>query len=173
MNTSFVADEQIVSKIYFIRGQKVMLDYDLATLYNVETKYLKRQVRRNLNRFPEDFMFGLTKEEYEALRSQIGTLKRGQHTKFLPFAFTEQGVAMLSSVLGSEQAIEVNILIIRIFSRFRELLLTHKDVLLRLEQLEKQIVQNSEDIQVIFAALRKLLEPPKVEREPIGFIKRP
>jgi hypothetical protein len=94
-------DETIISKIYMIRGQKVMLDDDLAELYGVETKQLKRQVRRNRERFPEDFMFELTVEEYQSLRSQIGTLKRGEHTKYMPFAFTEQGVSMLSGVLNS------------------------------------------------------------------------
>jgi hypothetical protein len=109
MNESItVPDEIISSKIYFIRQQKVMLDNDLAELYNVETKQLKRQVRRNIERFPEDFMFELTQNENEILRSQFGTLKRGEHSKYLPMAFTEQGVAMLSSVLNSPTAIKVN-----------------------------------------------------------------
>src|SRR6266705_121421 len=126
-------EEAIINKIYLIRGQKVMLDEDLAELYGVETKQLKRQVRRNIERFPDDFMYELTSNEYNALRSQFGTLKRGQHSKYMPMAFTEQGVAMLSSVLNSKTAIEVNIQIIRIFTRMRELLLTHKDILIKLE----------------------------------------
>ena len=103
---------------------------DLAELYMVETKQLKRQVRRNIERFPEDFMFELNKEEYESLRSQFGTLKRGEHSKYLPMAFTEQGVAMLSSVLNSKLAIEVNIQIIRVFSKMRAMILSNKDILL-------------------------------------------
>jgi hypothetical protein len=107
--TTLVPIELIASKIYLIRNIKVMLDKDLAELYGVETKRLKEQVRRNIERFPEDFMFELTKDEYQALRSQIATLKRGQHSKYTPFAFTEHGVLMLSSVLNSERAIQVNI----------------------------------------------------------------
>ena len=114
--------ERITSKIYLIRGMKVMLDRDLAELYGVETKVLKQAVRRNIKRFPEDFMFELTKSEEKSLRSQIVTLKRGQHAKYLPFAFTEQGVAMLSSVLNSERAIEVNIQIMRAFTQLRQML---------------------------------------------------
>jgi phage regulator Rha-like protein len=131
-----VPDEILMSKIYYIRGYKVMLDEDLAELYEVETKQLKRQVRRNIDRFPEeDFMFELTKDELENLRSQIGTSSWGG-SRYIPMAFTEQGVAMLSSVLNSARAIKVNIQIIRIFTRMREMLLTHKDILLKLEQLE-------------------------------------
>jgi len=107
--TELVPVELIASKIYLIRGIKVMLDKDLAGLYGVETKRLKEQVRRNIERFPQDFMFDLTKDEYQALRSQIATLKRGQHSKYAPLAFTEHGVLMLSSVLNSERAIQVNI----------------------------------------------------------------
>ena len=104
-----IPDERIEKTILLIRGQKVIIDADLAELYGVETKRLKEQVRRNIERFPEDFMFELTKDEYQALRSQIATLKRGQHSKYTPFAFTEHGVLMLSSVLNSERAIQVNI----------------------------------------------------------------
>src|SRR3984885_4808381 len=115
-----------------------MIDRDLAELYDVETKQLKRQVRRNVDRFPEDFMFELTKEEFENLRSQIGTSSWGG-VRYMPMAFTEQGVAMLSSVLNSETAIRVNIRIIRVFTKLRELLLTHKDILLKLEKLERKV----------------------------------
>jgi phage regulator Rha-like protein len=122
MRTKLITpDDTLVNKIYFIRGQKVMIDRDLAELYGVETKQLKRQVNRNIERFPADFMFELTKEEYLVLRCQTGTLKQGGHAKFLPYAFTEQGVAMLSSVLASKQAIAVNIQIIRVFTKMREI----------------------------------------------------
>lgn len=145
-----------------------MIDDDLAALYEVDTKQLKRQVRRNIDRFPKDFMFQLTRKEFGDLRSQFGTSSWGG-TRYMPMAFTEQGVAMLSSVLSSDRAVKVNIQIIRIFTRMRELLLTHKDILLKLEQLEKQVVQNSLDIQVIFSALKELLSPPNPPRQRIGF----
>lgn len=182
MKEPAVPDEVIISKIYLVRGQKVMLDKDLAILYGVETKSLNLSVKRNIKRFPEDFMFRLTQEEWSTLRFQFETsnsrkesltlqnetLKPGRGgTRYSPYAFTEQGVAMLSSILNSNTAIEVNIRIIRIFTRMREMLLTHKDILLKLEQLERQVVQNSEEIQTIFAALKELLQPPP--REPIGF----
>lgn len=166
---SILADETIISKIYFIRGQKVMLDRDLAQLYQVDTKQLKRQVRRNIDRFPEDFMFELTREEDQNLRSQFGTLEQGQYSKYPPFAFTEQGVSMLSGVLNSPVAIQVHIQIIRIFTKMRELLMTNKDILLKLEQMEKDVKENKEDIAVIFKALKQLLEQPKPKRNMIGF----
>ena len=131
--------EVIQNKIYEIRGFKVMLDFDLALLYGVETKVFKQSVRRNLIRFPNDFMFELTKLEYDSLRPQIVTLKnlgRGQHTKFLPFAFTEQGIAMLSSVLNSEKAIEVNIAIIRAFVTFRQFSLSYNELKERIQEIE-------------------------------------
>jgi hypothetical protein len=175
----YLSDEIITSKIYLIRGQKVMLDEDLSKLYSVETKQLKRQVRRNMDRFPLDFMFELTKDEYNSLRSQIGTLKRGGHSKYLPMAFTEQGVAQLSSVLNSKTAIDVNIQIIRVFTRMRQLLLTHKDILLKLEQIEKSLLEQNvtlkkhdEEIQVIFKYLKELLNPPPPQpRKRIGYKK--
>jgi hypothetical protein len=168
-NESVLTDELLMNKIFLIRGQKVMLDKDLAELYAVETKQLKRQVNRNIDRFPPDFMFELTPEEYDSLRSQIGTLKRGEHIKYLPYAFTEQGVAMLSSVLNSKQAIHVNIQIIRIFTRMREMLLTHKDILLKLEQMEKQVTIHSKEIQQIFAVLKQLIQKPIEPRKKIGY----
>jgi len=164
-------DDVIVSKIYFIRGEKVMLDRDLAGLYDVETKQLKRQVRRNVERFPEDFMFQLTQEEYENLRCQFGTLKHGEHAKYLPYAFTEQGVAMLSSVLNSPRAIRVNIQIIRIFTKMRQYMLTHKDILLKIEKLEKEVGLHDEKIQLIFNYLKQLLSPDKKPRNKIGYKK--
>lgn len=171
-----VSDDKIINSIYHIRGKKVMLDSDLANLYGVETKQLKRQVKRNIERFPDDFMFELNENELESLRCQIGTLKKGEHFKFSPFVFTEQGVSMLSSVLNSKQAIAVNIQIIRIFTRFRELIVTHKDILLRLEKLEKQLLRqdenlkkHSEEIQLIFRTLKKLLHTEPVKRNKIGY----
>ena len=152
-----------------------MLDYDLSEMYVVETKQLKRQVKRNIKRFPGDFMFVLTRKEFENLRSQIGTSSWGG-TRHMPMAFTEQGVSMLSSVLNSQTAIEVDIRIIRVFSRMRELLLTHKDILLKLEQVEKKLIRQGskmkkyeEEIQTIFGALKQLLSPPSNPRKKIGF----
>jgi phage regulator Rha-like protein len=162
-------DHNITEKIHYIRGQKVMLDRDLAELYGVETKTLKRAVRRNLDRFPLDFMFQLTEEEEQALRYQIGTLKRGEHTKYLPFAFTEHGILMLANVLRSEQAIAVSIHIIRVFTRMRELLRSHKDLLLKIEQLEPQVQGHDQEIPVIFDHLKHLLAaPPPAPRPRIG-----
>ena len=163
-----LADEIIVNKIYLIRGKKVMLDKDLAELYQVTTANLNKAVRRNGKRFPEDFMFQVSEDEYKNLIFQIGISSWGGTRKW-PYAFTEQGVAMLSGVLHSDIAIDVNIRIIRIFTRLREMLLTHKDILVKLEQLEKQVVQNSEEIQMIFTALKELLHPPQKPRTRIGF----
>jgi phage regulator Rha-like protein len=170
-----VLEERVINKIYLIRDKKVMLDFDLAEMYSVETKQLKRQVKRNPERFPKDFMFELTKKEFENLRSQIGTSSWGG-TRYAPMAFTEQGVAMLSSVLSSATAIEMNVQIVRVFSKMRELLLTNKDILLKMEQVEKKIMQQDgkmkqydKDIQLIFEALKKLLNPPQEPRKRIGF----
>jgi len=138
-NLLAVSDEIVISKIYYIRGQKVMLDKDLAELYNVETKQLKRQVKRNIERFPEDFMFELTPEENASLRSQFGTLKRGEHSKFSPMVFIEQGVAMLSSVLNSKQAISVNIQIMRIFTKIRQMLTDNTELRLEIEKIKKKL----------------------------------
>src|SRR5436190_15670356 len=132
-----IPDEVVVSKIYLIRNQKVMLDFDLSSLYPVEIKRLNEQVKRNANRFPKDFMFQLTKEEWKSLRSQFATSKDAKGgRRYMPYAFTEHGVLMLSSILNSKRAIKVNIQIMRIYTRIRALLLTHKDILLKLEKLE-------------------------------------
>ena len=163
------ADTAITGRIHTIRGQRVLLDRDLAALYGVETKRLKRQVRRNMGRFPEDFMFQLTMEEAEFSRSHFGTLKQGENIKYLPMAFTEQGVAMLSSVLNSEQAILVNIQIIRVFSRMREMLLAHHEVLQKLEELEGRITTHDAEIQAIFDHLTALVSPAARPSKPIGF----
>jgi hypothetical protein len=164
-----VLEESIITKIYLVRGQKVMLDSDLAEVYGLETKRLKEQVNRNIDRFPKHFMFQLTKDENEILRSQFATLRHGEHSKYLPYAFTEHGVLMLSNVLKSKRAIEMSIKIIDVFVKIRAMLLTHKDILLKLDQLEKQVTQNSEDIRMIFAALKQLLTPPESPRQRIGF----
>ncbi|MBK8497503.1 MAG: ORF6N domain-containing protein [Flavobacteriales bacterium] len=163
------ADVAITGRIHVLRRQKVMLDRDLAELYGVDTKQLKRQVRRNLGRFPEDFMFELTEEENDFLRSQFGTLKQGAHTKYLPMAFTEQGVAMLSSVLNSEQAILVNIQIIRVFTRMREVLLSHRENLQKLEQLEAHVGGHDEEIQTLFDHITAMVSPAEQSRKTIGF----
>jgi ORF6N domain len=133
--------EIITNKIHFIRNQKVMLDYDLAVLYEIETRVLKQAVRRNSIRFPEDFMFELTEEEYKSLRSQIVTLEkgRGKHSKYLPFAFTEQGIAMLSSILNSEKAIKINIAIMRTFVLLRNSMLSLEEINKKIEDIEKQL----------------------------------
>ena len=150
-NKLSVPDEIIISKIYLIRGMKVMIDRDLAELYGVETKRLKEAVRRNLMRFPEDFMFEMTKEELaEWMMENELSKETKQGLRYVPFCFTEQGVIMLSCVLNSERAIEVNIRVIRIFTKLREMLLTHKDIQLKLEQLEKQLMQNSNDVKEYF-----------------------
>ena len=161
-------DEVVMNKIYMIRGVKIMLDKDLAELYQVETKRLKEAVRRKNNRFPEDFMFELSEDEFENLRSQFASSSWGG-LRYAPMAFTEQGVAMLSGVLNSQRAISVNIQIIRIFSRMRELLLTNKDILLQLEKLEHSLNKHDEQIQLIFKYLKNLLNPPQPQRRKIGF----
>jgi ORF6N domain len=144
-----------------------MLDRDLAELYGVEVKQLKRQVKRNQDRFPADFMFELSREEYNALRSQFGTLKRGEHSKYLPYAFTEQGVSMLSSVLRSTRAVQVNIEIMRAFVRLRELMATHKDLVRRLNDMEKKY---DAQFKVVFDAIRELMTPPEPRKRKIGFL---
>lgn len=152
-----IPDEVVMNKIYLIRGQKVMLDRDLAVLYEVETKRLKEAVRRNIDRFPEDFMFELTKEEFTNWRTQFATSNADKMgLRVPPFAFTEHGVAMLSSVLNIERAISVNIQIIRIFTKMRELLSTHKEILQKLEQLERKDMEHDEKIMLIFEYLKQL-----------------
>ena len=165
---SVIADEVIINKIYLIRGKKVMLDRDLAEMYGVGTKVLNQAVKRNIERFPKDFLFQLTKKELENLKSQIVTSNWGGVRK-LPYAFTEQGVSMLSGVLNSPIAIQVHIQIIRVFTRMKELLLNNKDILLKLEKLEKDVKENKEDIALVFEALKKLLNPPQQKRNMIGF----
>jgi hypothetical protein len=165
-----IPDERVMNKIYLIRSKKVMIDRDLAELYQVETRVLNQAIRRNIGRFPEDFMFQLTDKEFENWKSQIVISKSEKMgLRKRPLAFTEQGVAMLSSVLNSETAIAVNIQIIRVFTRMRELLLTHKDILLQLEKIEKKLTSHDDDIALIFQYLKKLLNPPQPPRPKIGF----
>jgi hypothetical protein len=163
-----LADEVIVTKIYYIRGHKIMLDADLAELYQVPTKRLNEQVKRNIGRFPEDFMFQLTENEFENLRSQNATSSWGGR-RVAPYAFTEHGVLMLSSVLNSERAIKVNIQIMRIYTKMREMLLTNQDILLKLEQLERKVDDHDQAIRVIFEYLKQLLNPPQEPRPRVGF----
>lgn len=161
-----VLAERIESKIYFIRGQKVMIDKDLAELYGVTTGNLNKAVDRNLDRFPDDFMFQLTKAEFKNLIFQFGTSSWGG-TRKLSRAFTEQGVAMLSSVLRSKRAIQVNIHIMRTFTKLRTLLATHKDLQRKIEEMEKKYDQQ---FRVIFDAIRALIIPPETKRKKIGFL---
>lgn len=163
-NLIVIPEEVIMSKIYFIGGQKVMLDNDLAELYGVETKQLKRAVRRNIKRFPEDFMFELSEAEFSNLRSQFGTSSWGG-IRYAPMAFTEQGVAMLSSVLSSERAIIVNILIIRIFTKMRAILSSHNEILQKLEQLEKKDIEQDDKIMLIFEYLKQFEQTKQQELE--------
>jgi len=164
-----ISVERVERSIFLVRGQKVMLDRDLAALYGIETKQRKRAVRRNLARFPADFMLQMSSEEYDGLRRQTGTLKRGEHSKYLPMAFTEQGVAMLSSVLHSDRAIRVNIAIMRVFVRLREIMATHKELAPNLGELETRIRDHDEKIVAIFEAIRRLLPSAERTRRKIGF----
>jgi hypothetical protein len=167
--TSLIPVEQVERAILLLRGQKIILDTDLARFYGVETKVLKRAVRRNLDRFPEDFMFELAPEEHESLRCQFGTLKRGQHSKYLPYVFTQEGVAMLSSVLRSPRAVQVNVAIMRAFVRLRETLSPHKELAHKLAELEHKIEGQDENIRTLFEAIRQLMAPPEPPRKEIGF----
>jgi hypothetical protein len=170
--TSTLVPAVIERRILLLRGQKVLLDGHLALLYEVSTKVLVQAVKRNIKRFPADFMFQLTDEEYERLRSQIVTSKKGRGgRRYPPFAFTEQGVAMLSSVLRSERAVQVNIEIMRAFVRLREILATHKDLARKLDELE---LKYDRQFKVVFDALRQLMAPPASTKRSIGFrVKEP
>jgi len=167
-----IIPQQVVEcSILFIRGQKVMLDRDLAKLYGVKTKRLNEQVHRNLSRFPEDFMFQLTKKEFENWKSQFATSNRDKiGLRKKPYAFTEQGVAMLSSVLNSERAIQVNIAIMRTFVKLKQILSMNKELAHKLAELERKIEKHDVDIQAIFDAIRRLMAPPPIKPKPqIGF----
>lgn len=169
-NTDLMPSERIERAIYLIRGEKVMLDRDLALLYDVETKVLNRAVKRNLQRFPLDFMFQLTPEEADSLRCQIGASKKGRGgRRYLPYVFTEQGVAMLSSVLNSERAILVNIEIMRAFVKLRQILASHTELSRRLDELESKY---DKQLRVVFDAIRRLTATPFRDRKQIGFRSR-
>ena len=170
MNGILIPDERIINRIYLIRGQKVMIDKDLAELYGVETKRLKEAVRRNSNRFPIDFMFEMNIAEFEGwkrIRALDDEDKMG--LRYAPYCFTEQGVTMLSCILHSDQAIEMNIRIIRIFTRMRELVLSHKDILAKIEKMEQPVMAHDVDIQQIFEVLKQLVSPQKKEYRKIGY----
>jgi len=169
-----ITEEIIISKIYSVRGKHVLLAQDLAELYEVETKVLNQQVKRNIRRFPERYMFQLTKDEYDRLRSQNVTLKRGQHVKYLPYAFTEHGILMLSSVLNSERADKVNMIIIDTIVKLRDLMFLHKDVVQQLEQVQNKLTEHDNQIMVIFEYLKQLevtkhQELEQKNRKRIGF----
>jgi len=175
-NKPLVPIERIERSILLIRGQKVMIARDLAYLYGVTTKVLNQAVKRHKDRFPEDFMFQLTMEEAKiwwtevrgsGLRSQIVTLKRGQHIKYRPYAFTEHGILMLSSVLNSERAVQVNIEIMRTFVRLRRMLASHAELARKLEALEKRY---DAQFKIVFDAIRQLMMPPETKKRPIGFL---
>ena len=165
-----IPDETITSKIYLIREQKVMLDSDLAELYQVQTKLLKRQVRRNIERFPEDFMFELTKEESDNLRSPFGTSRWGG-SRYIPMVFTEQGVAMLSSVLNSSRAIAVNIRIIRVFTKIREMLTDNLNIKLEIEEIKKNLSNQNKNIELVFQYLDELIDKKEKPITKIGYKK--
>jgi len=170
-----IPDEVVMSKIFVVRGVKIMLDRDLAELYGVETKVLKQSVKRNISRFPSDFMFEMSEKEFADWRREfVITPEDKKGLRYAPYCFTEQGVAMLSSVLNSERAIQMNIQIIRIFTRMRELLTTHQEILQKLEQLEKSDIEQNDKIMLIFEYLKQLEAVKQQEleqrnRNPIGF----
>jgi hypothetical protein len=166
---SLLSEETISNKIYFIRNQKVMFDSDLASLYGIETRVLKQAVKRNISRFPDDFMFELSKIEYDSLRSQIVTLKngRGQHQKYLPSVFTEHGVLMLSSVLKSDKAIQTNIQIMRIFTKVRQMLLDTTEIKIDILQIQKKLENHDNNIELVFSDLDEITEKKENEGERI------
>ncbi|KPL11441.1 MAG: DNA-binding protein [Bacteroides sp. SM1_62] len=168
-----IPDEVITSKIYLIRGKNVMLDQDLAELYDVETKRLNEQVKRNHNRFPDDFMFQLNNEEFAVLRSQFATSSWGGR-RTNPYAFTEHGVLMLSSVLNSDRAIKVNIRIIRIFSKMREILSNHQEILIKIDKIQQQLAEHDNSILLIFEYIKELEQEKQqlteqMNRKKIGY----
>jgi hypothetical protein len=171
-NVRAVPLERIENRILIVRGRKVLLDADLATLYGVSTKRFNEQVRRNAARFPEDFLFRLSAGEWDSLRSQFATLKtgRGQHRKYLPLAFTEHGAIMAATILNSARATEVSVYVVRAFVRLRELLSSNKELARRLDQLEKKLDSHDQVIGGLVSTIRQLMAPPQPKRRPIGFI---
>jgi hypothetical protein len=184
-STQLLAPEAITLRIATVRGQRVILDSDLAALYEVETKRFNEAVKRNLAKFPADFMFALTQDEWAALRSQFATLNapagRGQHRKYLPYAFTEHGAIMAATILSSPRAVEVAVYVVRAFVRLRELATTHQDLATRLDELEQktEVLSMQHDtfsrntrnqLKQVFDALRQLMTPPEPPKRPIGFV---
>ncbi len=164
--SDLIPSERIERRIFFLRGKKVMVDRDLAELYEVTTKGLNQQVKRNIKRFPEDFMFQLTEEEKQEVVTNCDHLNIIKFSYVNPYVFTEQGIAMLSSVLKSERAIQVNIAIMRAFTRLRELMATHKELREKIEMMERKY---DHQFKVVFEAIKRLIEPPERPKEPIGF----
>ena len=168
---ALVTEQKILNRIYVVRSEKVMLDRDLAELYGIETRVLKQAVKRNMERFPKDFMFVMTSKEIDGMVSQNVIPSKSYFGGAAPFCFTEQGVTMLSCILNSKTAIEVNIRVVRVFVKVREYALTHKEILLQLAKLEKEVKGNSQDIENIFAVLKELIEKDAkpTPRNKIGF----
>lgn len=171
---SIIGLEQIQSRILLVRGHKVMLDSDLAELYGVTTKRLNEQVKRNQERFPADFMFQLTPNEMDVLRSQIATSKDGRGgRRYLPYAFTEHGAVMAATVLNSESAIQISVYVVRAFLKLREIIANHKELAGKLAELEQRVQGHDDDITALFEAIRMLMEPPEGSSKRIGFHARP
>ena len=174
-NKIMIPEETMITKIYLIRGKKVIIDRDLADFYGVETRRLKEQVRRNIDRFPEDFMIEMTKEELDDFRKQFGnTSKEIMGLRITPFAFTEHGILMLASILNTERAIQVNIQLVRIFNKMREMLLSHKDLFLELEKVKNQLSDHDNKFMLIFEYLKQFEEAKQQQsnqenRKRIGF----
>ncbi len=169
--TNLIVFEEIENKIYNIRGERIMLDNDLAEVYSVTTKRLNEQVKRNIDRFPKDFMFQLTEQEYESLRSQFATSnKQRGGRRYLPFAFTEHGAVMLASVLNSPTAIEASIKVVRAFIKMRSILALHQDLADRIKELEKVAGKHSKDFRVVFQLLGEIKRDPKFLKRKIGFV---
>ena len=169
IKTEKLVPELVSQRIHYLRGQKVMLDSDLAFLYNVETRVLVQAVKRNASRFPSDFMFQLTNEEWAALRSQNVISKERGGRRYLPYVFTEHGTLMLSSILNSETAIEVGLVIVRTFVQLREILSTHKELAIKLEELERKTTSHDQAIAGLIDAIRNLMQSSTSSSTPIGF----
>jgi len=165
-----VLTETIEQRIFLIRGHKVMIDRDLAELYGVENKYLNRQVKRNIIRFPEEFMFQLSADEKNELVTICHRFESMKHSKALPYAFTEHGVAMLATILRSERAVAISIIIIKTFVKLRQIIITNKELAQKLAELERKTTRHDAEIQAIFDAIRQLMVPPVKKKEKIGFI---
>lgn len=171
-NNMLVPVEAIAQSIFVLRGQKVIIDTDLAALYGVTTKRFNEQVRRNLGRFPADFMFQLSETEWAALRSQFATLKtgRGQHRKYQPYVFTEHGAIMAATILNSPRATEVSVYVVRAFVELRELLASNKEVVAKLKELEHKLESHDQAIAGVINTIRELMKPPETKKRPIGFV---